>query len=835
MLYLPRIASEQFMDLHELSQLNKEKSFEIIEALIRGNKKNVCAVMDSRMEANNEASKKLKKLLRLDHFIFEERGTKDLHIGWPFVRGKFSDGTFVRCPLLFFPVELQTEGNQWSIRMREEGNISLNKSFLLAYSLYNKVKADETLLEEDFEEFESDSNLFRTALYHLLQSSSIQVNFNPDNYRDELTTFASFKKEEFDKQHNNGELKLYPEAVLGIFPQAGSFLVPDYQELIDQQKISGFEEFFSQKTMADKAANLLAKNQNFISQVKEEKIVTGLSLDAWQENSLKAIKLGHSLVVQGPPGTGKSHLICNLISDFIASGKSVLVVCQKRAALDVVYQRLKDQGLSEFLALVHDFKNDRKEIYQKAASQIERVDEYKTRNNGLDTIQLERKFFHASRRIDQITEELEEFKAALFDEQECSISVKELYLRSYPHRETINLKQEYQNFKIDNLTDFFTKLKSYIHYASQFEQPDYLLRTRRTFAEHTAADLRTLKSILNEIPEHLKKLSSALEAISVSVPDWQQAEGFLEKKEDVKEMLRLLYEKPNYVYFQRMNLEDDEETSSLWLSNIRRVVNDCFVEEGPEASTPIHQLGTFQKALSRSMKSRKSLIGLIRWELFSEDKYLIKRILVNNNLKSNKAGFQTLERMLDNRLNLEHNFSKLKTKAWLLDIPEDYSQKTIDAWFEKQLKALRAKLLFNSVRGLKNFVDPKNLSEKEFMDNVDLIFRQLMIFIPQKEKWALHFTAPQIDQLTSDPGQAETWKALLTNDFDALCEYDKLKADLSNDEQNIIYKLAEKLNPLDFESAKALFENSLYVDRSHRNKGSSAPHCFLRQTLAAGK
>ena len=811
MLYLPRITSEQFMDLHELSQLNKEKSFEIIEALIRGTKKILCPLVDSRMEASNEASKKLKKLLRLDRFLFDERGTKDLHIGWPFVRGKFSDGTFVRCPLLFFPVELVIENQQWVIRLREDANISFNKSFLLAYSLYNKVKADEALLEEDFDDFDNDSNVFRTSIYHLLQSSSLDIHFNPDTYRDELTFFTNYKKEEFDQQHGNGQLKLFPEAVLGIFPQAGSFLVPDYLELIDQNKIPSFEEFFSKRSNAEQPLSIHVKNSNFISQVKEEKIFTGLSLDAWQENALKAAKLGHSLVVQGPPGTGKSHLICNLISDCIASGKSVLVVCQKRAALDVVYQRLKEQGLNDFLALVHDFKNDRKEIYQKAAAQIQRVDEYKTRNNSLDTIQLERKFFHASRRIDQITEELEEFKAALFDEQECGISVKELYLRSHLEDETITLKQEYQNFKIDTLDDFFRKLRSYIHYALRFEAADYPLRNRKSFADFTLADLKSLKFILDEIPTLLKKLSRELLSISSAAPDWQQGEALLEKEPDIKEIFLLLSEKPAYTYFQRMTDESDEETSSLWLSNTRRVVNDCFAEEGPEVSTPSNQLGAFQKALSRSMKARKNLIGLVRWELFSEDKYLIKRVLVNNGLKSNVAGFKLLERKLDNRLNLEHNFSKIKSKAWLLDFPEDCHQKTIDPWFECQLNALKAKLIFGSVRGIKSFINPKNISEKEFREKLKHLFHQLSVFIPQKEKWTKHLSSSQIDQLTSDPEQAESLKALVTKDYDALCEYDKLKASLNAEEHSIINKLRERMDTLNFDVAQSIFVNSLFL------------------------
>ena len=64
-------------------------------------------------------------------------------------------------------------------------------------------------------------------------------------------------------------------------------------------------------------------------------------MDASQEAALRAVKAGQSLVVQGPPGTGKSQLIANLMADAAAAGKRVLLVCQKRAALDVVQERLQ--------------------------------------------------------------------------------------------------------------------------------------------------------------------------------------------------------------------------------------------------------------------------------------------------------------------------------------------------------------------------------------------------------------------------------------------------------------------------------------------------------------
>ncbi|WP_164103206.1 AAA domain-containing protein [Candidatus Laterigemmans baculatus] len=69
---------------------------------------------------------------------------------------------------------------------------------------------------------------------------------------------------------------------------------------------------------------------------------------------------GKSYIIQGPPGTGKSQTITNLIADFVARGKRVLFVCEKRAAIDVVYARLKQCGLDELCCLIHDSQTDKK-------------------------------------------------------------------------------------------------------------------------------------------------------------------------------------------------------------------------------------------------------------------------------------------------------------------------------------------------------------------------------------------------------------------------------------------------------------------------------------------
>ena len=77
---------------------------------------------------------------------------------------------------------------------------------------------------------------FRTQLYEWLKSTPLEINFNQDLFSDKLQFFNKQTAKDLAQLEGTGELKLYPEAVLGIFPQAGSFLVPDYDELIEREE-----------------------------------------------------------------------------------------------------------------------------------------------------------------------------------------------------------------------------------------------------------------------------------------------------------------------------------------------------------------------------------------------------------------------------------------------------------------------------------------------------------------------------------------------------------------------------------------------------------------------
>ncbi len=284
-LLLLRLISDQTLDLHDFDFLLNKSSFSLIEDLI-ARKKNIplSAISDPRLEKNNIMSRKMKKLKRIEKFIYDERGAKDLYVGWPFVRGKFHGGTSVRCPLIFFPIEVKEVNGQWVMELREDVNITFNKSFLLAYAHYHGIKISDELIEKVFEIYDPDSRVFRTDLYQIFKESPIEINFNQDNFMDVLHPFKDFKKADFEAYEKEGELKLYPEAVIGIFPQSGSYLVPDYTYLLErEQEVQDIEEFFLSRN-PDKQTEEpsdYSQRYRFIESVKEEETFTVFPMDAY--------------------------------------------------------------------------------------------------------------------------------------------------------------------------------------------------------------------------------------------------------------------------------------------------------------------------------------------------------------------------------------------------------------------------------------------------------------------------------------------------------------------------------------------------------------------------
>jgi superfamily I DNA and/or RNA helicase len=133
---------------------------------------------------------------------------------------------------------------------------------------------------------------------------------------------------------------------VGIFNYKKLLLVNDYKQILSNpQKTIGalFGETNASKITADESRFLY-------------------SLDPSQKDAVACALESHT-VIQGPPGTGKSYTLTNLIKSFLIQNKRVLFVSEKRAALDVVFQKLKKQKLDLNIAYFNSDKDEKKQFY----------------------------------------------------------------------------------------------------------------------------------------------------------------------------------------------------------------------------------------------------------------------------------------------------------------------------------------------------------------------------------------------------------------------------------------------------------------------------------------
>ena len=110
---------------------------------------------------------------------------------------------------------------------------------------------------------------------------------------------------------------------------------------------------------------------NDIPEIENEVPNLVMDADSSQFSALVDIQRGKNLAIEGPPGTGKSQTIVNAIVSAIASGKKVLFVAQKLAALEVVLARIKSLGLEDFVLPLQDLQTNRGKLIGRIKKRIE--------------------------------------------------------------------------------------------------------------------------------------------------------------------------------------------------------------------------------------------------------------------------------------------------------------------------------------------------------------------------------------------------------------------------------------------------------------------------------
>lgn len=800
-IFLPKLITSQMIDLKDFHFLNNHPSFFYITELL-GRKRNIplIPIADSRDKQINELSQRLKRLQQSITLAEQETGEKNLFVGWPFVEGKLVNDQLIRCPLIFFPVSLVREENSWFLRKKAGDQPFLNRSFLFAYSHSTGKILDKDWLETSLEDFPRDPTSFRTALYHFL-NEGLTLNFNQELLEDKLEFFPATIRAEEETNQKTGILKLKPFAVLGQFSQKSSSLISDY-EILQENEQDDLETLLS---------DWFAVDENVLYSGREENLFNTFPMDASQEQVMKAVRKGESCVVQGPPGTGKSQLICNLVSDFISRGKKVLVVSQKRVALDVVYKRLSEQGFAPFLVLVHDFRADRKDLFRKLSHQLNSLETYQEINRSLDAIQLERKFSQLVNIIEKHTEFLEDYKQALFDTKECGKPIKELYVTSSLDDEHIDFTQYYKKYTFTDLDDFIRNFEEYIFYYKKYQNPSSFWLHRVDFSIFDPGLLGGFKQVLQEIRETRKGSEVMLAELFHEPYEFPLVHQSFENIELLHELHDLVRQEEGFLLMKVLMGFEIQEFDLLWIKNKLDTVKKLLSEEGIEWTLNDDEVEPLFVKCLQVMKMKGSWSQSVDL-LFNKRKFReVWTLLEKNGLKDDKEGLKILITKIENRLNLNHQYTILKSKTWI-DLPNKPFDFTAFNHFSAQLlQGIKSRFLLEDLGIFSVYLKKDGIQFQDFFRILETLIRHNQNTTSKMEAWKRYLSPVQIKHLLTSGTEERIIQLTnsITGDFIELIGFDRLKNKLRTIDLEIMSKLIDNFPDQKFPILKSIFLSSL--------------------------
>lgn len=355
LLYSSKVNKDYGLDLFKL--LN---NVDELEKFILSRDTKSFKIIDVK-DFDDDKLKTILKLIRQVSKIETESGNNELYIAYPFVQGKMEQENFnVKAPLLLFPVKMDRTSDNVVIKNDFSRDILYNTNLILANNKFNGK--NEVLPDNAIEEFNEDTYL--NDMINFYKENKFYIQYNDCS----IEKFLENKVSEFPN-YKNGELEVKKYMVLGIYSTYVTSMYEDFHKMIQDNNVTklikellwGMENILSNVTYDESEARTqtIETIENEINYINE--------LDFSQEKVLKEINNFDSIVVQGPPGTGKSQTITSIISQCILQGKKVLMVSEKKTALDVIYSRLGD--LSKFAILIDDVEN-KQDFYEQLNSII---------------------------------------------------------------------------------------------------------------------------------------------------------------------------------------------------------------------------------------------------------------------------------------------------------------------------------------------------------------------------------------------------------------------------------------------------------------------------------
>jgi len=455
------------------------------------------------------------KLFKKNKLELDERGLNSLCISVGFLRWfeeeRANDFREYYSPLILYPVQMVKErslnGFQYTVEASEQDtnlNVCLVQKMFIEYGF----KLPELELDDEGQPLVEK---FFDSLNKILKRRNKDVE-GPDWELKYYSTISNFSFRNISIWWDTNFFNQNEENGWGVNPLEEKELLKDF--------ISGIP-----------SSDVEPLGNMDISQDRDEKNETSSTVpklisdaDSTQYKVIVKALEGKNLIVQGPPGTGKSQTITNIIGALLEKDKKILFAADKRAALEVVRNRLAEKSLAHFTLDAHG----------KSKGNV--IESIKSRmNTRID--QFDRsKYVDSFKQLKEIRNQLNEHVNCLNEPLEVndeSITLHELIWQDVKNKILLNdpVKQEYLKEAkgldleiIDRAKRELLKpkLDQYAKTCRQLIEANFYEITNKKYVPETQSELDSLTKASNKALFQYKNIKKDLEAVEIKWSDISQ-------------------------------------------------------------------------------------------------------------------------------------------------------------------------------------------------------------------------------------------------------------------------------------------------------------------------
>jgi len=314
------------------------------------------------LDTNNKTADELKQLSRIQKRIaaikyehddyLSEHGVETFAFGFPLIVRRLArdQSKVIVSPLFIFHLDIKQSFDKtrhWVISRSQEAEVKSNE-VLISY-----LEGDEHIKIPSIpDEMLEDGILSKEEINTLCKK--FLEKFEPNS--DGANSWTDFEKlpDKIDASYlKNCNTKIVWNGVFGLYKSQKQSQVKEMEALIENYD------------------SMLPTQEKFEWENSHSPVTT----DPSQNYTLRSLATERHIIIQGPPGTGKSKTLTAIILGALANNKKILVVCEKRTALDVLKNNLVNEipELANAIAVIEDISRDRTQIVNTVRNRTARL------------------------------------------------------------------------------------------------------------------------------------------------------------------------------------------------------------------------------------------------------------------------------------------------------------------------------------------------------------------------------------------------------------------------------------------------------------------------------